>query len=233
MGLANVKYMICEGDWVLTDEAIQFIDNDNPPLVEFLFLNDEDSWERKVGRARKYCMENYLRETGVHKVVHKVKGNKVSYKEKGKIHWLDSKEILLILRFEHEINLWYSAKKVGKKYRLSDNPHPQYPTSIAKKNAEFLYLSTVKKEQHKIYRVKKSYDTIDELNTPTFGDMPHEENGYRYYALPVNVNKNKVSSLKVYRTRNDYFPYPFLNMPNIYPNFLYQPLDNGTIKVLV
>ena len=67
MGLANVKYMICEGDWVLTDEAIQFIDNDNPPLVEFLFLNDEDSWERKVGRARKYCMENYLRETGVHK----------------------------------------------------------------------------------------------------------------------------------------------------------------------
>ena len=53
MGLANVKYMICEGDWVLTDEAIQFIDNDNPPLVEFLFLNDEDSWERKVGRARK------------------------------------------------------------------------------------------------------------------------------------------------------------------------------------
>ena len=74
-----------------------------------------------------------------------------------------------------KINLWYSAKKVGKKYRLSDNPYSQYPTSIAKKNAEFLYLSTVKKEQHKIYRVKKSYDTIDELNTPTFGDMPHEE----------------------------------------------------------
>ncbi len=223
--------MICEGDWVLTNDAIQLIDNHNPPLIEFLFLNDEKSWEQKVGRLRRYCMENYLSDTGFHKVVHKVKGNKVSYKEKGKIHWIDKKEVLLILRFEHEINVWYSAKKIGKKYRLSDNPYPQYPTNLAKKNAEFLYISTVRKQPHKIYKVSKKHDSIDELSTPNFGDMPYEEGGYRYYALPVN--KNKVSNLKIYRTRNDYFPYPFLNMPNIYPDFLSQPLDNGTIKVLV
>ena len=231
MGLANVKYMICEGDWFLTDKAVQFIKKDNPPLVEFIFLNDENLWKQKIVREREYCMENYLSEKGIHKVVHKVKANKVSYKEKGKIHWMDKKDIFFIFRFEHEINFWQPAKKVGKKYRLSDNPYPQYPTNLAKKNAEFLYISTVRKQPHKIYKVAKEADTIDEVNTPLYGDMPHEEEGFRYYALPLD--ENKVSSLTVYRTRNDYFPYPILNMPNIFPSFLSNPLDNGTIKVLL
>jgi hypothetical protein len=59
--------------------------------------------------------------------------------------------------------------------------------------------------------------------------MPHEEEGFRYYALPMD--ENKVSNMTVYRTRNDYFPYPIFNLPNIFPSFLSNPLDNGTIKV--
>ena len=223
--------MICEGDWVLTNEAIDFIQHDNPQLLRFLLINKEPQWKEKVGRERKYYMENYLSETGVHKVVHKVKSNKVSYKEKGKVHWVDKNDIFLVLRFEHEIYCWSSTKKVGNRIRLSNNPYPQYPTNLAKKNAEFLYISTVRKQPHKIYKVSKKHDSIDETNTPIFGDMPYEEGGYRYYALPVN--ENKVSSLKIYRTRDDYFPYPIFNMPNIFPTFLSNPLDNGTIKVSV
>ena len=217
------------GDWVLTHETAELLEDENPVLIEFILLKGEEEWEEKMGRPRRYIMENYLRDNGLHKLIHKVKGDSFAYKEKGKLHWLNVKEISFIFRFDYEIGIWYSARKLGNKYRLSDNPYPQYPTSIAKKNAEFLYISTVKKEQHKIYRVKKSYDTIDELNTPTFGDMPHEENGYRYYALPVN--ENKVKSMKIFRTSNDYTAVPTVMAWGAYPSFISDLLDKVTTNV--
>lgn len=225
--------MLDLGDWILTDEHILFIKRENPPLLEAIMCWNDEDWKEKMNYEKRHSIRDYFSKIGMRNVIVKVKSDSVGYKERGKIVWANKKDIFMFFRFEYEIYCWRSTKKLGNRVRLSNNPCPQYPTHLAKKNAEFLYLSTVGKDPHKIYRVKKKYDSIDEVNTPLFGDMPYEEDGYRYYALNTNEWSNKATSIKIFRTRDDYFPYPFLTMPDIFPSFLTNPCDKGSIKVSI
>lgn len=225
--------MLDVGDWILTDEHILFLKEENPPLLEAIMCWTDEVWKQKMNYEKRYSLRDYFSKIGMRNVIVKVKSDSVGYKQKGRIVWVDKKDIFMFFRFEYEINCWSSTKKVGNKIRLSDNPYPQYPTTLAKKKAEFLYLSTVRKDPHEIYRVKKEYDSIDEVNTPTFGDLPYEEDGYRYYALNTNEWSNKAKSIKIFRTRDDYFPYPLFNLPNIFPSFLTNPCDKGSTKVSI
>ncbi len=227
------KTMLDLGDWILTDEHILFIKRENPPLLEAIMCWNDEDWKEKMNYEKRHSIRDYFSKIGMRNVIVKVKSDSVGYKERGKIVWANKKDIFMFFRFEYEIYCWRSTKKLGNRVRLSNNPYPQYPTHLAKKNAEFLYLSTVGKDPHKIYRVKKKYDSIDEVNTPLFGDMPYEEDGYRYYALNTNEWSNKATSIKIFRTRDDYFPYPFLTMPDIFPSFLTNPCDKGSIKVSI
>ena len=227
------KTMLDLGDWILTDEHILFIKRENPPLLEAIMCWNDEDWKEKMNYEKRHSIRDYFSKIGMRNVIVKVKSDSVGYKERGKIVWANKKDIFMFFRFEYEIYCWRSTKKLGNRVRLSNNPYPQNPTHLAKKNAEFLYLSTVGKDPHKIYRVKKKYDSIDEVNTPLFGDMPYEEDGYRYYALNTNEWSNKATSIKIFRTRDDYFPYPFLTMPDIFPSFLTNPCDKGSIKVSI
>ena len=219
------------GDWILTDEHILFIQKENPPLLRAIMWWTDEYWKEKMNYEKRHSIRDYFSKIGMRNVIVKVKKDSVGYKERGKIVWVNKKDISIFFRFEYEIYLWSPTKKVGNRIRLSNNPYPQYPTSTAKTNAEFLYLSTVGKDPHKIYRIKKEHDSIDEVNTPLFGDMPYEEDGYRYYALNINEWSNKATSIKIFRTSNDYFPYPFLNFPNVFPSFLTYPWDDVSTKV--
>ena len=225
--------MLDLGDWILTDEHILLLEKENPHLLRSIMCWTDEEWKERMSFERHHSMRDYFSKIGMRNVIVKQKRDSVGYKEKGKMVWVNKKDIFMFFRFEHEIYCWRSTKKVGNRIRLSNNPYPQYPTSTAKENAEFLYLSTVGKDPHKIYRVKKEHDSIDEVNTPTFGDMPYEEGGYRYYALNTNEGSNNATSIKIFRTRDDYFPYPFLTLPDIFPSFLRNPCDNGSTKVSI
>ena len=231
MWLNKYSPMLDVGDWILTDENILFINRENPPLLEAIMLWNDEEWKEKMNYEKRHSLRDYFSKIGMRNVIVKVKKDSVGYKERGKIVWVNKKDIFMFFRFEYEIYIWNPTKKVGNRIRLSNNPYPQYPTSTAKTNAEFLYLSTVGKDPHKIYRVKKEHDSIDEVNTPLFGDMPYEEDGYRYYALNINEWSNKATSIKIFRTSNDYFPYPFLTLRNMFPSFLTYPWDDVSTKV--
>lgn len=238
MGCDNVISMLSEGDWILTNAQIAIADEKVPNFIRHITQTDDAQWHEihktnKTMQVFRYM--NYL--GGLHKRVHAVKGDLFAYKEKNRLHWLPKSDISLILRFEYKISMWYMVKN-NKGFKPMEQS--KYPTKKTIKNAEYVKLSKVGNNIFDIYKVRKEQDnySVGCVNWGGMGYHTHEDGGYCYYAVKKDNKGEKPYKLSIFRTNDDIGldKNIFANLPNYYPEFLhsiYNPLDNGTSKVLL
>jgi len=236
MGCDNVISMLSVGDWILTDAHIESAEEKLPNFINNVMRYDDAEWQ-KVHDCDKlksvYRHMNYLK---LHKRVHNIKGDSVAYKEKNRLHWVKKSDISLIFRFEYKIENWYMVKNNN---GFKPMEQSKFPTNKTIKNAEYVKLSKVGNNIFDIYKIKKEQDnySVGCVNWGGMGYHTHEDGDYFYYAVKKDKKGIAPHKLSVFRTKNIGIDNNFfLNTPNFFPAFLdsiYNPLDNGTSKVLL
>jgi hypothetical protein len=219
--------MLQVGDWVFTmTTANNDFTEEDDEVVKYIMTTKAENWKAEPDYPRHMSLYRYFKDKGLHKVVFKIEKDRVGYKEKNRLHWIPKDDIFLIFRFEFWSKYWNYTKKT--KRGISPTSKVTTPYLKTKKNAEFIGYSTKGNNLYSLYKVKKEHcDFNNEAFNESIGVNTFEENGYKYYANNYFDDMNKPQSVEVFRTLDDSYK------DNLYQFFLWNLLDNGTMKVSI